>query len=389
MLLTGNYNLNIKFGGNVVNITPQMIQELTITQDIERFLPTFRMTLLDPTRILSEILPFDKVINKVQIELSLSEDLSELNVFSFEVKRRKTGSEEVYDVEGVLELPDFITENRSKAFTGNLKNNLESIVSDLGIKTTEIGTSLSYNKNFIQPNWSDAKLFNYLKKEITGKNGESGYYCFFKVVRGEPIFVFKSLNELLISSVKHKFIIAPKAYEDCFPISNYQVFDNSQILADLGAKNQDYVYFDYANGTYIRDQINIDDCPSLSEFLLLDSDRSNSSVLYTKTGRSNDFTNFESRMKNDFFLRANNFIHMWATTWGLQNIAPGDIVKVVFGDSFTGGKLFAYQHSGYWMVKRVVHLVNSSFNTNLLLTRTGIDTETQNTLLTSTKQVKK
>ena len=391
MELAGNYTLNIRLGGTETTIAPQMIKGLTITQDIDRILPTFSATLRDSTKILAEVLPFDKTSNKVEIDLSQLSDLTEMNTFKFNVKRRHAVSpEDEYSIEGILDVDEMLTSHdRSTYYTGDIKTNLESIAENLGVNTTEIGSSLSYDKSFLQPFWTDAKLLRFLKRELLGKNGEAGYSCFVKVVRGEPILVFKSLDELLIETPKYNLIVSHKEFEDYYPISEYRIYDNSQLMADLGAKQQSYNYFNYATGQFVETNVQISDCPTLSKFLLLDNDRSNDSLLFTGIGRTNSFNStFEGRIRNDFYLRANNFIHMWAGTWGLENIAPGDVVQVVFAEAFQQGDFFTYQHSGLWMVKRVVHLVGDTFLTNLLLCRAGIETELDTTLLESINHIR-
>lgn len=385
MQISGNYILNLKFGDNVVEINPQMIEDMAISQDIDRLLPTFKLSLRDATKLLAEKVPYDKNSNKVQIEICRGLDSTELNIFDFVVKRRNAISpDDIYTIEGILDADEIINQTRSNYYTGNIKTNLETIATRLGIESTEIGSSLSYEKSFLQPHWTDAKLFRYLKNELLGKNREAGYYCFLKVVRGEVILVFKSLDELLASPVKFNLMVSHKQYEDFYPVSNYRIYDNSQLLADFGAKTQTYDYFNYSTAKNIEAEISVEDCPTLSEFILQDKDRTNSSYLYTGTGRSNDFTaDFEGRVRNDFYLRSNNNIYMWASTWGLQNIAPGDIVQVMFGEAYNQGDLFVYQHSGLWMVKRVVHVIGDTFLTNLMLTRAGIDTDIENTLKVS------
>ena len=79
---------------------------------------------------------------------------------------------------------------------------------------------------------------------------------------------------------------------------------------------------------------------------------------------------------------------MWISTWGTENIAPGDIVKMVFSEAFASGDFYLYQHSGYWLVKRVVHSLTTTFMTNILLTRNGIDSSVANTLLVAERYKK-
>ncbi len=388
MKLVGNYNLNIRFGDADTLITPQMIQELTITQDIERLLPTFKLSLADASKILAEIIPYDKNSNTVSIDLARDSNSLEINEFTFEVKRRTAISpEDSYTIEGILKVPQLLDYERNKYFDGDVKTNLQNIASNLGISKTEIGSSLSYEKSFLQPKWTDAQLLNYLKQELIGKNNESGYFCYIANILAEPILVFKSLNELILGPVRYNFLVGPKPHKDFLPISEYRIFDDSQLLVDCGGTSKKYSYFDYSSGSYINGSIDAEDCPVLSEFLSLDKDRENSRTSI-ETGRSNSFTDFEGRFRNSFFNRINNNTHMWAATWGLENISPGDVVLVIFSEAFQRGNLFVYQHSGLWLVKRVVHIIGNTFFTNLLLVRAGIDSDIENSLIESVNRRK-
>jgi hypothetical protein len=383
---SGNYTLNVTIGGKTVPVYPQMIQEMTVTQDIDRLLPTFKMVLHDATHILSEIAPYDKTANVVGLEFTRSEDLSNLNLFEFDVKRRRVLNGDTYEVEGLLRVPTLLTKQRSRVFTGDLKAKLESVASeDLGIKDMEVGSSLSIDKTFVQPSWTDARMFSYLKDNLLGNDGEAGYYCFIKNVRGRQVFTFKSIDELFAGTVAANLIVGYKAYEDFIPVSDHRIYDNSQLLADFGASQQDYSYWDYTNGQCVTSTVSLSDCPALSEFYLVDSDRETDSLMLMGAGRSNDFSsNFQGRIKNMFFRKNTEVIHMWAGTWGLENVSPGDLVRVVFSEAMGHGELFVYQNSGYWMVKRIVHILGSTFMSNLLLTRCGIDTENSTTLQEAT-----
>jgi hypothetical protein len=390
--IVGNYICNVYIGNVVVPLSPQMIEELTITQEMARLLPTFKMVVADATRLLSDIIPYDKDSNNIKIEIGKSENTSNLNLFDLSVKRRTSlYPGERCALEGVLNIPRLLTNRYSRAFTGNLRKSLETIAhNDLEISETDIGGSLDYNKEFIQPNWTDAKLLNYLKMNLIGKYGEAGYDCYIKVIKGKPVFSFRSLDEHLVNPVYCNFIVGPGRYEDCIPVGEYQIYDDSQIIADLGARTQSFRYFDYENGVYQEGDVDITECPTLSEFYLIDSDRSTSSVLFIQTGRSNDFTkDFAGRVRNDYFSRVSNFVHMWVVTEGLENIVPGDVVKVVFAEALNRGDLFTFQHSGLWLVRRVVHIISHTFVTNLLLVRAGIDTDVENTLLGSDNRARK
>jgi len=386
MLVIGNYYLNISIGDVGAYVSPQMMEEVSITMDVDRFLPTFKISIKDATGLLGDIIPYDKDSNSIKIEFSRGENLGNLNVMNFAVKRRKPDSDKMYTIEGILNVKNLLTKSYGRTHTGNVKENIELIASeDLGIHNTEIGQSLNYDKTILQTWWTDAKLFGHLISNVEGKNNESCYYCFIKSVKGKPILVFKSLDEILSSEPKYNFIVGPKPYENFYPVVDYKIFDNSSLISDLGAKSQTFGYFDYDSGEFVVDSVSIDDCPSLAKKFLVDKDNQNDGVYNFKLGRNNSFTpNFHGKNRGSFNRRINGFINMWISTWGLENISPGDIIRLIFGESLIRGKLFLYQHSGLWMVKRVVHVFGSSYMTNLLLTRAGVNTDIPNTLMPAT-----
>ena len=385
MRVTGNYYLDIKFGDTRINISPQMVEEVSMTFDIDRLLPTFKISIKDSTGFLGEIIPYDKESNKVTIEFSRGENLTNLNIVECIVKRRKPDSNKMYVIEGTLDIQNALTKLYRRSYTGSIKATLEAIANDdLGIDNTEIGQSLDYDKTIIQTRWNMAKLFDYLINNLEGKNGESCYYCFIKNVRGKPTFVFKSLDELLAAKPSFNFIVGPKPYKNFYPIVEYKIYDNSQLILDSGAKTQDFGYFNYDTGKFIDDSVSVDGCPSVAERLLIDKDNANNSFYMKKLGRSNSFTsNFYGKVKSNFYDRINGLINMWVSTWGLENISSGDVVNVVFGEAMVPGRLFLYQHSGLWLIKRVVHVFGNSYMTNILLTRAGVDTDVQNSLMPS------
>ena len=387
MELGGVYTLDIKIGDTIVPVAPSMIEELTITQDIDRLLPVLKMRLKDSTGNLGEIIPYDKELNSVAVKISRSAVPDNLNEFNFKVERRKATFERMYDIEGVLDVDELISPYRKRALIGNIKTNLENLAdTELGVSESEISASLNYEKTLIQPNWNNITFLRWLKFNLIGTNDEACFYCFIKNIRGIRVLVFKDISELHATPIRYKLIVGHKHYEDYVPVVDYKIFDNSQIVTDFGALNQSYSYYDYSSGEIVNSSVDISDCPSLSELFLVDKDNTNESVNMSKLGRSNSFTpNFKGKIRNDYFDRLTNLIQMWASTWGLENISPGDIVKVVFSEALDRANLFIYEHSGYWMVKRVVHIIGQSFMTNLLLTRCGIDTELATGLLEATK----
>ncbi len=381
MFLVGNYQINIKFGDTIVPIQPSMIQELTITQDIDRLLPTFKLAIKDSTGLLGEVTPFDRDLNVVTIEIARTENPDKMNEFVFYVDRRETNFDKEYVVMGTLKVDGLLDPSRIRNITGNVKSTIEGISTDeLGISSTEVGASLNYDNFLLQPNWTNAKFLRYLKEYLLGKNEEAGYFCFIKNTVGKPTFVFKSVDELVETAARYKFLVGHKPLEDHYPVIDYKVFDNSQLIGIFGTKIQCYCYFDYETGTHKIVYADLDGYPSLTEQHLIEDDSIISGVPLVE-GRSNQFTsNFKGRVKTNYYDRITGLINMWISTWGIENVAPGDIVRVLFSESLERGQLFLYQHSGYWLVKRVVHVITNSFMTQILLTRNGIDTTIETTL---------
>jgi len=390
MIVSGNYILNIKISDVDVPIEPQKIEELTITQDIDRFLPVFRLRIVDPTSSLIHVVPFDKNLNTISIEVARGTHHENLNEFRFLVKRRSCDDNGRYEISGMLNVDNLVSSSKSRSLTGSIRTNLENIaLNELGVDETEVGSSLDYDKAIIQPGWTNGKLLRYLKNNLRGSNGESGYCCFTKNVRGKSIFVFKSLDELYLRPVEYKFIVGPDIFSDYYAVSKYRIFDDSSLVADFSARTQSYKYFDYNTGEYVESSIPAEDFSSLNQYFLIDEDDTSCNNFTPRLGRNNDFTDdFDGRVRNSYYNRMKQLISMWISTSGLENISPGDIVQILFGEMFSRRQLFMYQHTGLWMVKRVVHIIGQTFLTNLLLVRSGIDTDEPNTLLKATKQRK-
>jgi len=389
--LIGNYLLNLEIGDEVVPISPGMINVLTITLDIDRILPTFKMVLKDASGLLGEIFPYDNSSSSIGISVARSSNLDRLNQFKFRVKRRNVTQDRFYEVEGLLDVEGLLSPQRGRALTGNLKTSLERIsAEELEISSTEVGASLDYDKRVLQPQWTNIKLLRYLKKNLGGRNNEAGYYCFIKNQNGEKIFVFKSTNELFSSSLRYKFIVSHKQYQDFYPVMDYRLLDNSGLLSDFGAQDLNHYYFDYNSGTYEHLSSPISGYSGLTQNFLIDKDNDSEFKFTTGLGRSNAFTeDFSEKIRNILFDKLTNLAHMWISTWGLENISPGDIVLVIFGEALKRGKLFSYQHAGYWMVKRVVHIIGQTYLTNLLLVRAGVDTDIETSLVEVSKQAQK
>jgi len=387
------YHLIVKFGEDVLPLTPSVLQELTIIQDMNKFLPEFRMKIVDSTGVLTHVSPFDKNMSSVYIELAEDTESDYKNRFNFAVYNRKPSSpitsiQGTYEIDGLLDVPGLFSPDRIRCLTGNISTNLETIAEDeLAISNMEVSTSLAYAKNIVQPRWSNIQLLRYLKENLIGKTSEYGFKCFVKCYLGKTYFVFKSLPEFVTTQAVYKFMLNDVVYEDRLPILSYYIYDYYKIHEIFASKKQSYGYFSYGTSEFISGEEDVQDYESLSDYYLIDENDSEGSNCITNTGRSNDFTsNFAGHVKGSFGNRLMNLVKMWITTNGLPNVVPGNIVQVFFPHGIDTESVYSFQYSGYWMVERVVHSMGSTFLTKLLLTRNGLDTDKSCTLVKSSKR---
>lgn len=385
------YYLNVKFGTGkdssknirrlIGAINP--IHELTIIQSINRFLPTFRLKIQDIGGAYTNLKPYDKKQNRVQIAFSRDDRAETASIFDFDVYRRFPTSDSLYDIEGVLQIDNFFRPNKIRGFSGTIKDTLSEIANELGIDEVDISPTLDFRKNIVQPYWTNVELLDYLKRNLIGKESEAPYFCYITcrmTANGmKKVFVFKSLKELYSQKVKYTFSDIPVASYDgeadkiYYPILDFKAYDNYKLLETSGCKQVDYGYFDYDEGTYKLNSITVDNYYSLTQYFSINQDSTTDNVGETDTGRSNDFTSdFEGKSKGTFFKKINNLSMFWITTWGLEDIYPGDIVRLQFLKDPVN--MLSQQYHGFWMVERIVHLLGQVFGTRLLLTRNGINT---------------
>lgn len=392
---TGKHYLKLQFGEDEIFTNISSLRELTIVQDINKFLPLFTLSINDSTGALIHTIPFDRGMSKVYVEIATEYASKDKNSFEFIVYRRKPVSDQsqpygVYTINGLLNIDGVYSPDYCRGFNQDINTTLEDISNDeLKIKNTEIGESLKYSKNLVQPRWSNIQFLNHLASNLIGKNGEGAYKTFIKCKNLKNHFVFKSLDELISSAVSYKFILSDRPYEDRYPIYNYSIIDNYKIHNVFSSRHQDYSYFNYDTSTFTTGEQDVQDYLSTTDYFLIDQNDNDSSNYLWQTGRSNEFTSdFAGPVKNSFYDRTNNLVKLWITTKGIPNICPGETVEVFFPQGAVGDSLYSYQYSGYWLVERVVQMIGDTYLTKLLLTRTGLDTDKKNTLVKATKKKK-
>ncbi len=378
IVIDGIFYVNIIFGESEISIPNENISELSITTDINKIVPSAKLSFEDSTGSFGHLSPFDNNMNKMTIELSRGNIAEPELSYRFSVYRRFITNDNTYTVIGLLDINDLFVDLDPFCYSGNLIESLETIASKyLNISTSEIGSSLDYDKKIINPGWSITNFINYLKATLIGKASEASYFGYVN----KDKFVFKSLNELVIANATKKYIVNEKSFHDYSAAFEYNIFDNSMLLSKFNTYGKKNFYFDFDAGEVAEKTSDITSFPSMCQFNLVTKDRQILDTKYINRGRSNDYeTDFSGRLNNSIYSANVNLIKKWLTINGDISISAGDTVEVVFGQAFAGGELDRYQHQGYWLVERIIHIIGRTFNTRLLLTRNGINTDVNNQL---------
>lgn len=405
-LIDGNYELVVTLGSTQnkehLNIDPNLIEEITIIQDINKFLPTFRMRLSDPSGGLSYLKPFDSSTNTVSIKIAATgDDISEANNFDFTVYQKvpvqTTIDSAIYDVSGALVVQNFFAPSHIRRSTDTVKQFLGGTLFEELFPSTggraNISSTLDVTTTLYQPNWTNAELVEDLKKRLRGSNGEAGYKIFVSMLRSYAHLNVRTWNELCMQPISAVFYIGEDPITGgsatINPILFHKNFDSYMLMGATGIKQQNYTYFDYEASEFVTSSVNLDGMTSLTNYHLIDSmDTTESDSAFY--GRTHDFTeDFSERAASTLYDKAQGLVKMWADTDGgnMHNLQPGSIVQVMFGLN-VGGQPEEYQHSGFWMIEKVIHIIGKTFFTRMLLTRTGLDGSTKECTLVKAQNVR-
>ena len=382
------YHLDIKFGSDKSSTTRlskfyNPIDEMYIIQDINRFLPTFRLKIQDVGGYYSNLFPYDKKQNKINVTFNRDRDIEGAANFDFDVYRRFPSSDFLYDIEGVLQINNFFKPSKIRGFSGLISDTLSTIADELGATSTDISPSLKYEKKIIQTYQSNSELLQYLRDNLLGTQNTAPYFCYITykdLGQGiEKVFVFKSLDEFYKQKVKYTFSDSPTAVYDkkfkiiYYPILDFKAYDNYKLLETSGSQKLDYSHFNYTTDLYEMNSVDVDDYYSLTRYFSINQDNTEDNSGSLNVGRSNDFSSdFQGKSKGMFYKKINDLSKFWITTWGLEDIYPGDIVRLQFFENTLN--MLSYQYHGFWMVERIVHTLGQAFGTRLLLTRNGVNT---------------
>jgi hypothetical protein len=391
----GSYFLKVKFGEELIPLNPSLIEEFTIVQDMNKFLPSFHIALSDSSGDITHLAPSDSSVTRISVEIGRNVEAEPENSFDFVVFRKKPKSEfsaaAIYDVAGLLDIADpLFGPNYTRSFTNQtVKDVLEYVAKEeLLVDSVDISSALDFEKLIVQPIWSNAQLINDLKKRLMGSNNESAYKCIIRRKNRKTEFVFRSIDELCkYQQPIAKFIVNDEPYKDYNPVVDYSIYDNYKMIGIFGSKKQEYGYYDYYTSKFVINNETYSDFFSLSKYLMIDGNDSEESNGLFDLGRNNEFTNnFKENVRSSYHNRLVDLVKMWIVTTGNPNIVPGHLIQLLFGSGLHAGNPASYQYSGYWLVEKVVHTFDDAFRTKLLLTRGGVDTDINTTLLPATKK---
>jgi len=392
------YHINLSFGsGDQLILQPQQVTGTTITLDINYFLPIMRLRLYDSTRILSQLTAPDAELLQFTFELGRSIHSETISIFKFDTYRRFPSSNDIYDVEAFLSAKNLFAPQKMRSFTGSIKDTLLEIALDeLNFDSAQISDTLDYKKTLLQPSWTNMQFINHVKRNVLGTNNSGPFFSYVRPQGVGNAFIFKTLNELVRAKPKYRFTNATTAYVDndsnetYYPFLKFRAFDNHKFLGVDGAKNFNYAYFDYDTSEYKASELllegntnSTEDFFSLTQYHSIDgNDDINESNTFFDTGRSNDFTsNFIGKSKSEYHRKLLSLNKLWITTWGFEDIYPGDMIELRFLSEMNSERMTDYIYNGFWMVERVVHRLGNVFTSDLMLTRNGIDTMQDNTLV--------
>ena len=377
----GNYIMNLSFGDNHMPLDVGNIHHFFITQDIDMYTPTCEMGIVDGSEFLTQITLPDASFDTINLSTSHSIDSPYSNDYSFSVLS-KTPEDGTYNVQALLNVPNLIDTTYKRGWNKSIKEVLVDIVTEeLGIDEYEISDSLDYAKLIVQPNWTNAQLFTYLKNTLVGMNGDAGWYCYIKVYHGKYIFVFKHVNEFNTADIKFRYIVGSQSLPDAIGAYAYRTWDNYGLFRLFGSRQQNYSYFDYDSGQYVDSSVDTSGYASLTQYFGIETNDTEGGI-NPPTGRSTDYSSDSMGMvKSSFYKRVSGLSKMMLTAQGNMHICPGDKINVTFANSISSGMMNNYQYAGDWIVEKVIHMYSTTYMNKLLLTRNGIDTTLDTTLL--------
>ena len=379
MILQGTYYLRLKIGQDDLFVSTGNLYTLQVFQSLDRLVPYIKFELQDNGGVLTQLSVGDANDSTIVIGFKeVGADIADEYKFKI-IKRDAVGNptDSVFSIYAILDSSKLYKPSYSRGYVNSTINNiLNKIASETGVD--EIWTDLTINRRFniVQPNKSNAWFLNYLSMILYGDSGETSYFINYILDDGKVKLRCVSLNYLLTQPVKRKFILSDNPYQDAMPILDYEFVENATALSMLGTGSQRYRYFDFNNGEYKNSTISINDSGllSLTPYLLVESNDTLSGNDYI-LGRDTSLLNAAYMAKARYKKKLMSLSQVWITVYGDSSLLPGDIVEIDCLRGLLSENPKIWRISGKWLIRRVIHILDTNMKTRLLLTRSGIETD--------------
>jgi hypothetical protein len=387
-----DFYLDVLFSQKRVQV-PLDIKSIDIHSDIRAIAPILRFKMGDPTGLFSHRSILDDNGNTIQINISNDGVAVNSSFYNFDIYRRFPDSDQLYDISGILGLSNLFSKSYMRSFPNKkISEIIEQIGKEIGVDRVRISPGFDYVSPIIQPDWTNLELLEYLKTNIQTSTEDGGVFCYVVCEGKEKVLHFRTVRDLLTQPPKYKFMNSGNVAGDkenkqiIFPLLSYRMYDNEGVVYHSGVRKQSYYYFDYKQGAYkkktiqlINNKQQIDNPPFLTPYFSVNkTDDPEVGESLSKNGRNTtSFGDYKGKAKNVYYKKLLDLNKILISVWGFDDIYPGDVVEVIFLNDIVNFP--SYQYSGKWLVEQVDHSISNLFGTQLLLTRSGIHTDSKTT----------
>lgn len=387
-----DFYLDVMFSERRLEI-PLDIKSIDIHSDLRAIAPILRFKMGDPTGLFCHRSVLDDDGNTIQIHISNDGIAVNSSFYDFDIYRRFPDSDQLYDVSGILSLSNLFSKSYMRSFPNKkVSEIIQQIGEEIGVDRVRVSPGFDYISPIIQPDCSNFELLNHLKMNMQTSSQDGSIFCYIICEGREKVLHFRTVRDLMAQPPKYKFmnsgniVVNEEKKEALFPLLSYRMYDNEGVVFHSGVHKQSYLYFDYKEGKYKKETIllkqneqQIDNPPFLTPYFSVNkTDDSEVGESLSKNGRNTTpFGDYKGRAKNVYYKKLLDLNKVLISVWGFDDIYPGDIIEIIFINDIVNFP--SYQYSGKWMVEQVSHSIRDLFGTQLLLTRSGVHTDSKTT----------
>lgn len=405
-LQTDEFYVNFEIANTPIQPTGTDDFTLTTVESIDYLLPTFTFTFQPPKGVFYHELPltglelfraeYGQNVNDQNLTKS---DYRILQSTPGDQANKQTNPEIV--MRGVLDGVKHLRSTNRQAFDSLPSEAVQSLVNPVTSNTQIEDTHKSLDRKWIQPNWRNQKMVEYLRQNSVNTQGLGPYYAYFD---NDSRFTFRSLDRLYDQSLpddgSRYLRLAPGEDNDNKASQSDVVDDDNKelnLIIDFSWHNDvrvgldDGVYgyetssYDYENSEWVTNNKTIQDIgnhKTLTDRLVSNRDdviegmptdsESGYRGLVNGTNENEYFT-------NSGVIEANSKVSVLDVTLRqrLPNVYAGNTVRVDVHDEVVEGNRLDVL-SGTWLVHTKKEIVDSMFVTRLRLIRDGVNDPPQN-----------